>query len=411
MNVRIFKTTWLAVCGSLLLSLGSRLARAEISAVPYPTDTAKAIADARKKWGFTPGRLYWEEVSKRRVDAALAANDPRALGDLMNTRYRRDEVIAVLRTYLDHPSAKVRFDAAKELFMLGSDAGREVMAALLQAAALGKQDAQPLADWAANILHQYHQPIDAKILLTAYGKTMSSTLKQVIVLEQLPEAKIIASAALQANTLEDHATRVGILHMDDPATLAKMRAMSESSQPYRQMTARWALAQTTGSEADLAYVINLAKQTANLAPRPSTYDNALALDALRLLTITAAPQAKDALREIVTQTSTGEYLSTKRDDVVFDTAFAALYYIHQDYSFVDQKISELLNAPKSQPDFALVWQIAAKRHTPELELQALNRRPGSYEEYFIRQRDRPEEYWIYQYIGSIPASLQPKSKP
>lgn len=422
MNPRLLKLTLLVAITLLVIGGVYYLTRsaqfqskatpkpAEQSSVPSPAPTnAKlsddALATAKKYWGINPPQMFWK-IPKAEIDRALTSSDysvcAQALGRLLNTHFPREDAIAALKTYLSHPSAEVRFLVANQLFMLGSDAGRDVMVSMLMAGANGENIPMQLVVGAAQILYQYRQPFDSQLLVDAYSKTEFSLLKSIMVLEQLPEAKNLVADALGTNTyLESNAIYAGILRMDDAATLAKLRLMLELTRPNNRLAAHWALSQITGSETDLGYVIELAKPRAGLLPKPSSYDQSLALDAIRLLTTTVSPQARNALKEI------SEHAAQSGDHMVFDMAFASLYYVQKDYAYVDQKVAELMNGPKGKPSFSTVWKIAAERRTPQLELLAVERNSEAYKQHFILEQGRPVEYWIYQYLSNIPANVLP----
>lgn len=433
MNSRLLKRICLAILSLLIIGGGYFLIRStqpkakpastagQSPAQPPSLNTAtqtnsndkqpeEPLTAAKKHWRVDPPNLYWDKISKSEVDRDLASKDPhvraRALGDLLNTRFKRAEVIAMLRNYLDYPEPEIRFQAARLLFILGSDAGRDVMVSMLQAGARGESIPEHMVAGAAQILHQYRQPFDSQLLVDAYAKTKFSLLKSIMVLEQLPEAKNMVADALGKNTyLESNAIYAGILRMDDAATLTKLRLMLDLTRPNNRLTAHWALSQITGSEADLDYVIELAKQRAGLLPKTPAYDQSLGLDAVRLLSNTVSPHATNALKEI------SEHAVETGDNMVFDMALASLYYVQKDYAYVDQKIVELMNADKNKPDFSTVWKIAAERRTPQLELLAIERNPGAYKQHFILEEGRPVEYWIYQYLSNIPADVLPPVRP
>lgn len=330
------------------------------------------------------------------IDRALASDDfslcAQALDELMQPRYAREDAINALKRYVNHRSANVRVMVAGMLFQLGSDAGRGGLVSVLEAVARGETVVGSLAAQAAQVLHQYRQPIPAGLLQAAYERAPSVSLKQYLVLQGDPVAKDLVAEGFRKNEFPvSQAIYAGILRMNDETTLARLREMLAGNAEMRA-AAHWALYRASGSEADLAYLVGLARQHAGLAVRTPDIGNNAGSDAMKYLEIDAHPLSTAALREIV------EGTQAVNNSQAFSSAFAALFYIHQDYDYIDGKLKAYLSGSPGPKGAPVIWEVAAARQSPEIAALALARNRTAYQQYFMLRGGYPPEGWIYQYI-------------
>jgi len=93
-----------------------------------------------------------------------------------------------------------------------------------------------------------------------------------------------------------------------------------------------------------------------------------------------------------------------------EKALIGLFYFHHDYTYVDSRIMAQFTGtiPKDGLLIGSIWNLAAARHTPEIEAAAKAYNREAYEREFIRKEGRPVESWIFQSIPPyIPADVRP----
>ncbi len=327
----------------------------------------------------------------------------RAILSLANPRYDRDSAIEVLSGYLNDKDVKIRLQVASELYQLGSAAGRSVMDSILRAVVAGEPMPEEVPFGAVEVLYNYRQRIDPSLLMSAYTKTQSPGLLMYAVLAQLPATRPVVQQALAGNQdVEINAYYAGVLRLTDADTRQMLRTMLSLS-PGQRMISHWAISRISNSAEDLDYVISLAKQEAGIVPKTGDYTSATGQYAVQLLESDLRPAATAALRDIAGATSAD-------GRPIFSASFAALYYLHQDVAFVDQKISEFFHGRMSMANRDVMWDVGASRSTPEIEALAKNMNPEVYKQHFLMKRGRPIESWIFKYIaGNIPADATPNS--
>lgn len=345
---------------------------------------------------------------RARIERALATGDPLewnpAITDLMSPVYERDEVIAVLTGLLHHPTWEVRTRVADLLLQLGSSAGVPVLQAALLAGADGAAISELAVATAATRLHLYRHPIDSATLMRAYQRHKMPELLRVAVMQQVPELGAMARDRWAANLQGYEATWIAAFGGLKDAEAIERYRWGLKAEPRTQLISQWALYQATGDETFLNQIIATARQTAGLEAKTETSWRLLKGEVFDLLKLVTVPRAQQALREIADQSAT-----KTGDEDTFARSFTALFYLHRDFAFVDQRLMQFFRGEfqGSGIDRGLMMRIAAARRTPDLEAAAWRFNPGAYEREFIQQRDRPVEQWVN--LSNVPVSL-PRSQ-
>jgi hypothetical protein len=97
---------------------------------------------------------------------------------------------------------------------------------------------------------------------------------------------------------------------------------------------------------------------------------------------------------------------------LFSRAFTALFYLHKDDAFVNQRVMEFLRGQYRGPgvDRELLLSIAAVRRTPEIDAAALAFNPMAWEYALNRVEGRRPESWGGS-ISYVPITLVPPLPP
>ncbi|MGH7957176.1 MAG: hypothetical protein ACREH8_09200 [Opitutaceae bacterium] len=375
------------------------VAPASAASQPVPPPATPKAAARERGWPV-------DANVRARIDRALASGDllewMPALSDVMSPIYQRGEVIALLTDILKYPNWEVRARAADLLLQLGSYAGVPVLKALLREAAGGAALTELAVATAATRLHLYRQPIDHQALMQAYQRYKMSELLNVAVMQQVPELAALARERWAGNLQGYEATRIAAFAgLKDRDAIEHYR-WGLTAEPRIQLISQWALFQATGDETYLDQVIAAARQTAGIDPKTESSWRLMKGEAFDLLKISMVPKARLALQEIsdLARTKTG-------DEDAFARSFTALFYLHRDYAFVDQRLMQFFRGEfqGSGIDRGLMMRIAADRRTPELEAAARQFNSGAYDREFIQERNRPVEQWVN--LSNVPVSVAP----
>jgi hypothetical protein len=352
----------------------------------------------------------WDERRQAYLDNMLATRDPRkwrtAIGSLNNQHFKREEVIAVLTRLLDYPDPDVRMAVGDQLLQLGSYAGVPALQAILRLAARGELSAE-LADSASYTLHRYRQIIDPKDLYEAYQRFKTPTIIEIATLQQVPEMRDVI--------LEWRETQQGYYDMDwmaaqfgmkDPDSIARYRWLTKGNDVRAEILGHWALYRALGQQSDLDYVISTARQVAGMEPtaEEKRHQRGSRQVAFNYLAATIEPRVTKVLEEIA------DHVAVHSDggSALFSRAFTALFYLHKDDAFVNQRVMEFLRGQYRGPgvDRELLLSIAAVRRTPEIDAAALAFNPMAWEYALNRVEGRRPESWggsiSYEPITLVP---------
>ncbi|MGH8017773.1 MAG: HEAT repeat domain-containing protein [Opitutaceae bacterium] len=375
----------------------------EVTSEAHPSSIHEGAAGARNKqdveWFDIDGVVEW-------LNRGLETGDVKewgpAMGELVNPMYRREEAIEVLAPVLAHSSWAIRTTAAHLLLMLGSAQGVPVLQSALEAAARGEDVPEEVVVRAAASLHEFRQRTDGSAVFDAYERYKNWELLDIAMAQHAPQ--------LTEWVREQRSGSVyvgGLLRMNEPNVIEGARRYIESSSLQWQEIGHWTLYRISGDEEHLAFIINKAKQNIGLLPGPpdeNPYDSESATT-LRLLQMTVTPEVETTLREIA------DFLveTSSRNQGAFSKTFAALFYLHEDYGFVDERVLSYLRGDYEAPAISddLMWHIAEARRTPEIEAAAIARSPITYERHFIRLSERPLEGWISGYFRNLPIDILP----
>ena len=326
------------------------------------------------------------------------------MGELLNPKYDREEAIDILVSFLDHADWSVRFQAAQLLSSLGSKLGFPVLRAAITARARGEDIPDEIVVHSAQTLHQFRAAIDKRDLFAAYRRSQSTGLLPLLVWQQVPEVADMVRQKRAASELGlTTEWMAAYLKMSDNDSIHNYEALLHSY-PSAQLMANWALYRSTGDKGYLSYVVRVASEGVGLVPKTTRSDPLVTADAIHYLQITVSPESTQALRVIA------DYAATKvGDSINFDRAFAALFYLHKDDAYVDQRVLGSFQGKYSGPsvDMALMMQIAATRNTAELNAAAKAFKSEAYDREFTQLKGRPVESWISGYIGNIPVDVAP----
>ncbi len=352
-----------------------------------------------------------KEWNHKRLDELIATGDPLkwkpSLGELLNQHYKREEAIAIFARLLENPDWDVRVTASWLLLELGSYAGVPVLQAALHAASAGELPVD-FAEQAAETLHRFRQIIDPHDLFQAYQRFQTSDLLTVATMQQVPEMYDLVRRK-RANRELGYDTEwiAAYLGMKDAESVEQYKNLL-NAYPEAQLLGHWALYQALRQPADLDYVISTARQFAGMEPREekNNYSGGTRPLAFDFLAITVEPRVTKALEEIVDFIAQ----SPNGNSVDFRRAFGALFYIHKDDAFVNQRALEYLRKQYRGPgvDGDLLMDIAASRRTPEIDSVAMVFGPMalSYEYSLNRVEGRPPEKWGANLIH-VPVSVVP----
>jgi len=273
---------------------------------------------------------------------------------------------------------------------------------MLAAASRGEHVPNELALYSAETLHQYRQQIDPGVLYQNYQRDGAREWIRIMTLEHVPQMKDLVLERRKKKQLGySTETLAAYLGMADADSVAQYRSLL-GAHPEAQLLAQWALYRATRDPEYLENLIKRAHEAMGLIPTANGASPMVAASSLHYLQITLAPQATSALRAIVTAATPNANISALNAD----RALAGLFYIHQDYGFVDQTVLDYFAHRKGQKiSQDLIMRIAAARNSPELEVAAKNYRASAYEQYFVDLKDRPVESWIGEYMGDLPIDI------
>ncbi len=378
---------------------GATLANPLRPPVSTPVAGEPAVATTAREPGWPIDAKF-----RARIDQTLATGDllqwMPAVGELLDPLYDRDQAIAVLTDLLKYPNWVVRTRVADLLLQLGSSAGVPDLQAALRAGADGAAISELAVVTAATRLHLYRYPIDSATLMRAYQLHKMPELLRVAVMQQVPELGAMARDRWATNQQGYEATWIAAFGGLKDAEAIERYRWGLKAEPRTQLISQWALYQATGNEAYLDQIIATARQTAGFEAKTETSWRLLKGEVFDLLKLAPVPRAQHALREIADQSAT-----KTGDEDTFSRSFTALFYLHRDFTFVDQRVMRFFRGEfqGSGIDRGLMMRIAAARRTPDLEAAARRFNPGAYEREFIQQRDRPVEQWVN--LSNVPVSL------
>lgn len=341
------------------------------------------------------------------VRQAVESNDYKiwrpSLLELLNPIYDRNEVIALLSSFLESHNLDVRVVAAEELFKLGSIAGKDALLSVVKAAANGEAISDQSLLIAISTLHNYRQTIDSGLLTSIYIKHPDLQLLKLLSLEQVPEAKVIVANIMTQNGFTaGYESEAGMLRMADARSLALFERAASSTNIATRLDANWALYRATGNQDNLDYIIAAAKEGAGVSPKTDKSGEWTGLDAMHYLEVITDPAVVQALREIA------DYGAKTANSGMLSGALVSLFYIQKDYQYVDQVILSFMkgNLDGHGIDGNMMFEIAAARNTPEIAAAAQARNQDAYERNFIQMKGRATEGILARYITSaIPSDV------
>jgi hypothetical protein len=263
---------------------------------------------------------------------------------------------------------------------------------------------------AANVLHQFRQNLSGDDLFDCWRRYKEQLFLELAVLHEANEAYQYVQDQ-RTSGQADHSTdwAAAFMGMKDPASMDRYRQLTAQSSDYpTQLLGHWALYQTDGSPEHLDFLAAVAREVAGLAPRtersqPWAGTSGLVFD---LLKITMTPEATRILEEIAD--GVAKQKTTNSD--AFQRAFGALFYLHHDYRFVDQRVLAFMRGEYSGPAVSpsLMWKIAAARGDPEITAAAQAANRTAYEREFQMLGSRPVESWAD--LSYVPRRVAPPLK-
>lgn len=331
------------------------------------------------------------------LESAVKSGDRKQWGPLLlrllNPSYPRTEAISLLKVYLGHDDVELRIAAARYLFELGSKDGYDTLIEVLKMGGLNDAVSGLQIYSAAKILHQYGQEIPANLLVKAYSKHPTADLLEILALEQVPEAAQI----IRSNLGKDSESTVlaGYLKIDDASSLSVFNRDLENKSPVRRLDANWALFRATGKQQYLDYIISVAKEGVGVLPKSSATGEWTKENALKYLALSRTPESTAALEEIV------EFSAKSGDASSFNEALGSLFYIHNDFDFIDKKISQQIDRGYS-PLGGDIWKIASSRDNPTFSEAIRTKNSQIYDLYFSKLNGRPVEGWIFNSVPNVP---------
>jgi hypothetical protein len=187
----------------------------------------------------------------------------------------------------------------------------------------------------------------------------------------------------------------------EAAALRAQAARTDVPESFRAISQIWLYLLTGDSSAE-RFVLDttLAYGTANGDTAVKADIGSRAFEALRDMYV---ENARPVLRNIAER---------PRDVAIGMQALASLFYVYQDFSFVDERIAAALKegvATKGPAQVALEWRIAAARNTEQLRSLAQSQ-PVLFQRFFIMEASKPIESWIFQHLGSVPLSIPVATK-
>ncbi len=337
-----------------------------------------------------------DDTRKRTLQAALATGDASVweplMSQLVNPRFRPDQVVSLLETFLDSSDSLVRAVAAQLLLEMGSTKGVEALQNIIRDAANGKNGGMRAVILAAQTLHQYRYTIDQEALYRVYLKTENNDLLVIATMQHVPQVReIIEKLRAQKETPVKTEWFAAFFGMNDADSIKHYYGLLDGNMDA-QLLGHWALYRATGEMNHLDFVIGKARESVGL-DRAGKDDLPWTVkgSAMDYLQVTTVPESTRTLREIV------NFTATKTDGNVadFDRALGALFYLHKDYEFVDQLVlNYFAGRLKGRGiDGGLLYKIAAARATPDVERAAQEFNPTAYEQTFVAMHGRPIEGW------------------
>lgn len=344
---------------------------------------------------------------------ALKSGDPLvwepAIRELASLKYNREQGIRELIGLLDHGNWDVKVRASQLLLELGSAVGRGILNGALVAAARGEDVPWAAIVTAATTLQQYRQPIDGDALWAAYQRRKAPELLEIATMQQLPQVRELVEQMRRNRELGyDTEYLAAYLGMKDSESIVSFQRLL-TAYPKAELLGHWGLFRATSEPQHLEYVIATARQALGMDPlagrsAPTSDVKHLAFDFLEVTLDTRATQALRDIADYTAHRSNGGSMD-------FGRAFGALFYLHKDYSFVDERVLAFLNRSYTGPgvDRGLMMQIAATRRTPEMEAAAKVFNPAAYEYAFVQLHERPVESW-WPNLRRVPVSVAPPVK-
>lgn len=351
-----------------------------------------ALADEVGK--ATAVRWSAQRVADNYRRAATAEGRHRALAELRDSRFKRDDAARVLRDALRDTDVGVRVFAANLLYEMGLADGKETLLEILRSARSLTPHELTEVVTAAQILDRHREIIPADLLIELYEETEYGGIVRLMALQgderYLPY--LIASARKEPNS---SVHSFGLLGVSEGHVMASQVFKNTRSAEVR-VAAAWAMFRCGGDLDALAYVLDQAAARLGQGVKEG-YDPDASGAAIRLISITRNESVLPLLHQAVMVNSS----STS------GTALASLFYVQNDAAFVDQFVRNYLSDPavreSSAVDPNLVWQIAASRNDQSLSALAYAANPDRTRRLIIEGKDRPVvEVWIRQYLSDIP---------
>ena len=350
--------------------------------------------------GWDPARppAVWrtDVVAGQLAQAASLLERFRLLGELRDPRYPRLEAIRVIEPYLNDPDLTVRLQAAELLYQLGSPAAHDFLLALLREAASNTTIPVDSGIQAAGILNRYREQIPADVLIGFQLRSGYPGVTGIMAMQGDPRFAPYVLSAVRTEAIAGNLFDLGLLASPEGQPLA-LDIYEHTGNETTKVAAAWALFRLTGERSPLDYVLGVADHLVTdrngiqgVAPGAAQY-------AFREIAVTKDEAAVTFLHRAALESNFGEIRSA---------AVASLFYVHQDFEFVDDYISRYFVGPTAAEnvDGELCRRIAAARAVPAITALAQRQNPDAYYREFVQLAGRPVESWIWNYLSHVPSS-------
>lgn len=390
---------------------GGAMGRSTTSESSVRTDADEAGREDRVPSARYGSDRLIRDVPRTRIRSAIESADPSVwspeLSELKNPYVDRIEAIGFLKELLDHEDLQVRIAAAQYLFELGSDSGGPVLRELLEHTdRLGAFGVDPSG--VVLVLFQYRYDLDGDDVYDIYASQGDARLLMYAQLMGSEKARAPSRERLLRNgAFQSSAMLAGMMGIsDDEALHVYNTVFAKSSRPGDRAQAAWALYMVGGDESYLESLIHIVEMAVGLRERTADYDLDASRTALTALQQTVVPISTTALRRI------NEAARESGDSLIADGSLSGLFYLHQDYEYVDARIlKEFERVEAGKGTGRVTWEIAAERRTSEMVDAAKRANPEAYFREFVLKQGRPVESWVFQYLShTIPYRVRPPIK-
>lgn len=376
---------------------GSRvLARSRVSDDPQSRGAreeqknAELLLSLAKQFSSSPSA---EQVAQALRGANSADERRAALGQLLSHHIDRGEAIRLLEDVLTDESLKVRVRAAELLYTLGSAAGRQTLLEVLRHGTV--PDPQTLSESvaAAGVLSKFRESIPGELLQEVYERHSHPALLSIMAMQGDSRYLPFLIDAVRDEEIVGNIINLGVL-ADQRSYSAVKRIFDSSRDESARIAAAWSMFRTGADRAALDYV----RERAGLGiTTPASVEKNITEsvgEARSVIYVTRDETVRDFLRQAVAAPAAD----------VSSAALASLFYVQQDYAFVDALLKSYFADGRiaGGADHNLIWKISALRNVPEIEAAARARNDDAYQRYFVRFKARPAEGWIWSYLRKLP---------